>query len=75
MRGVFTGIEKPVDELHKRMADRAGKVEMIRSAELDLAEKITEFQAAIDVIKTKHAALSAVRESVERFSGKRHADD
>jgi GTPase SAR1 family protein len=75
MRGVFTGIEKPVEELHKRMADRAGKVEMIRSAELDLAEKIAEFQANIDVIKTKHAALSAVRESVERFSGKRHDDE
>jgi Dynamin family len=75
MRGVLTGIEKPVEELHKRMADRAGKVEMIRSAELDLAEKIAEFQAAIDVIKSKHAALSVVRESVERFGGKRHDDE
>ncbi len=75
MRGVYSGIEKPVEELHKRMLDRSGKVEMIRSAELDLAEKIAEFQASIDVIKTKHAALAVVRESVERFSGKRHDDE
>jgi hypothetical protein len=75
MRGVFTGIDKPVEELHKRMSERYEKVEKIRAAELDLAEKIAQFQASIDVIKSKHAALATVRDSVERFSGNRHTDE
>jgi len=75
MRGVFTGIEKPVEELHQRMRDRAAKIDIIRSAELDLAGKIAEFQALLDVVKTKHAALANTRESVERFGGMRYTDE
>ncbi len=74
MRGVFSGIETPVGQLHNRMKDRAGKVELIRSAELDLAEKIAEVQANLDVIKSKHAALSFARDGLDRFSGKRRRD-
>ncbi|MEI6736889.1 MAG: dynamin family protein [Pseudomonadota bacterium] len=74
MRGVFTGIEKPVEELQKRTNARAGKVNTIRAAELDLAEKISEFQANLDIIKSKHASLGSVREGLERFSGNRRED-
>ncbi len=74
MRGIYTGIEKPVEELQKRMIGRAGKLHIVRAAELDLAEKIAEFQANIDVIKAKHTALGMVREGLERFGGKRRED-
>ncbi len=71
MRGIFTGIESPVSELGIRMKARTGKVDLIRSAELDLAEKIAEVQANIDVIKSKHATLAKVRDDFERFTGNR----
>lgn len=75
MRGVFSGIETPVGQLQDRMKGRAGKVDLIRSAELDLAEKIAEIQANLDVIKSKHAALIFARDGLDRFSGKRRSDD
>jgi predicted GTPase len=71
MRGMFSGIERPLDELSKRLGERATRVAAIHSAELDLAEKIVQIQAAIDVIKRKHAELSVLRDSLERFAGKR----
>ena len=71
MRGVFSGIERPLDELRKRLDERAIRVAAIHSAELDLAERIAEIQAAIDVIKSKHAELGVLRDSLERFTGKR----
>ena len=71
MRGVFSGIERPLDDLSKRLDERATRVAAIHSAELDLAEKIAELQAAIDVIKSKHAELSVLRGGLERFAGKR----
>jgi hypothetical protein len=71
MRGVFSGIERPLTELSKRLDDRETLVAAILSAELDLAEKIAETQAALDVIKCKHAELAVLRDSLERFAGKR----
>jgi GTPase SAR1 family protein len=70
MRGLYSSLERPVDEVNKRLAERSQKVEKIRSVELDLAEKISEIQASLDVIKSKHSALAGARESVRRFSGK-----
>jgi len=75
MRGVFLGIERPLEELNKRMAERTGKIEKIRSAELDLAEKIAELQASIDIIKSQHAELGVLREGLERFAGHKRRDD
>lgn len=70
MRGLYNSLERPVDEVNKRLAERAQKVEKIRSVELDLAEKISEIQASLDVTKSKHNALAGARESIKRFSGK-----
>lgn len=67
MHGIFLGIERPLAELNKHLNGRAAKIEVIRAAELDLAQKIADFQANLDVIKAKHAQLGAVRESLERF--------
>ena len=76
MRGVFLGIEHPLQEINKRLTERGGKIEKIHSAELDLAEKIAELQASIDIIKSEHAELSVLREGLERFAGrKRRADE
>lgn len=75
MRGVLSAIEQPLNALNKRLDERAARVAAIRSAELDLAEKIAEIQAAMDVIKIKHAELSTLRDGLERFAAKRHKRD
>lgn len=66
MRGVFLSIERPLEELAKRVGERNAKLEKIQSAELDLAEKIAEIQANIDIIKSRHQALGIARESLSR---------
>jgi GTPase SAR1 family protein len=68
MKGLYHSLERPVDEVNRRLAERAAKVEMIRSVELDLAEKISEIQASLDIIKSKHNALEGARETVKRFA-------
>lgn len=75
MRGLFNGIERPLDELGKRLDERAQRIAAMHSAELDLAEKIAEFQAALDVVKSKHAELGTLRDSLERFAGKRRKSE
>jgi hypothetical protein len=75
MRGVLSAIEQPLNALNKRLDERAARVAAIRSAELDLAEKIAEIQSAMDVIKIKHAELSTLRDGLERFAAKRHKRD
>ncbi|MFN7221117.1 MAG: hypothetical protein ACK5UX_10820, partial [Burkholderiales bacterium] len=66
MRGVFLSIERPLEELAKSVGERNAKLEKIQSAELDLAEKIAEIQANIDIIKSRHQALGIARESLSR---------
>ncbi len=75
MRGLFQSIEHPLEEVHGKLMTRAGKVEKIRAVELDLAEKIADFQANLDVIKSKHRSLGLAREGLERFAGKRPDDE
>ena len=75
MRGVFFGIERPLEELNKRLGERSGRIKKIHSAELDLAEKIAELQASMDIIKREHAELAVLREGLERFAGRKRRDD
>ena len=73
-KGFFAEIAEHEADIVEFGVQRGEKVEMIRAAELDLAEKIADFQANLDVIKSKHSALSAVREGLERFAGKRREE-
>jgi hypothetical protein len=75
MRGLLVAIEKPIVESRTRMQQRSVRVRKVQSVELDLAEKIATLQASLDAIKHKHDALLTLRESVDRFSGKRHDDE
>jgi predicted GTPase len=68
MRGVFLSIERPLEELSRRTSERAGKIEKVQAAELDLAEKIADVQGTLDIIKSKHSALGLVREGLERYA-------
>ena len=69
MRGLFNSLEKPLAELKNRMDQRSGSVDKIKIAELDLADRIAELQAEVDVIKYKHETLAEARAGLERFMG------
>jgi hypothetical protein len=74
-RGLYNSVEKPLDALRHQTLGRSANVEKFKSAELDLAERIAEIQAHLDVIKRKHTALAEVRAGLERFTGNRSAQD
>ena len=75
MRGLFNSLESPLGELKTRMEQRSTSIDKVKSAELDLAERIAELQAELDVIKRKHEALAEARAGLERHSGKRVEED
>lgn len=75
MRGLFNSLETPLSELKTRMEQRSTSIDKVKSAELDLAERIAELQAELDVIKRKHEALAEARAGLERYSGRRAEAD
>ncbi len=74
MRGLYANLEQPLIDLRERAEQRATSTEKVKAAELDLAERISELQAQIDVIKQKHSLLADTRQGLERFIGL-HAHD
>jgi len=70
VRGLYTSVEKPLDALKHQTLERSANVEKFKSAELDLAGRIAEIQAHLDVIKRKHSALAEARAGLDRFTGK-----
>ena len=69
MRGLYATLEQPLEALRVREEQRAESTERVKAAELDLAERISELQAYIDVIKQKHVMLADTRQGLERFIG------
>ncbi|MCY7388339.1 MAG: dynamin family protein [Burkholderiales bacterium] len=70
MRGLYTSLETPLVELREQTKQRVGSIEQIKVAELDLAERIAELQARMDMLKKKHSALADARNVLERFAEK-----
>lgn len=75
MRGLYTSVEKPLEAIKYQTLERSANVEKFKSAELDLAGRIAEIQARLDVIKRKHAALAEARTGLDRFTGKIASED
>ena len=73
MRGLYSAVEKPLEAMRQQVLKRSVSVEKMKSAELDLAERIAEVQASLDVIKRKHTALADARERLERYIGRNKA--
>ena len=73
MRGLYSAVEKPLEAMRQQVLKRSVSVEKMKSAELDLAERIAEVQASLDVIKRKHTALADARERLERYIGRNEA--
>ena len=70
MRGLYTSLEAPLLEIRDQAKQRVSSIEQIKSAELDLAERIAELQARMDMLKKKHSALADARNHLERFAEK-----
>ena len=68
MRGLTTALEKPLLVVRDQTQQRAAGIEQIKVAELDLAERIAELQARMDMLKQKHSALAGVRDSLDRYA-------
>ncbi len=68
VRGLYKAIERPLEDARTRLEHTVESIEKVKSAELDLAERIAELQGNLDVIKSKHSALAEVRGQLERFS-------
>ncbi len=68
MRGLTTALEKPLLEVRDQTQQRVAGIEQIKVAELDLAERIAELQARMAMLKQKHSALAAVRDSLDRYA-------
>ena len=70
MRGLYTSLEAPLLEIRDQAKQRVSSIEQIKSAELDLAERIAELQARMDMLKKKHSALADARNHLGRFAEK-----
>ncbi len=70
MRGLYTSIETPLLEIREQTLQRVASIDMIKDAELDLAERIAELQARMDTLKKKHGALADARTNLERYTEK-----
>lgn len=70
VRGLYISVERPLEALKHQTLGHSANVEKFKSAELDLAERIAEFQAHLDVIKRKHAALAEARDKLHRFTSR-----
>lgn len=68
VRGLYIALEKPLLEVREQMQQRVAGIEQIKVAELDLAERIAELQARMDMLKKKHSALADKRSSLERYA-------
>lgn len=68
VRGLYKAIERPLEEARGRLEHTEESIGKVKSAELDLAERISELQAALDAIKQKHSALAIARERLEKFA-------
>ena len=68
VRGLYKAIERPLEEARGRLEHTEESIGKVKSAELDLAERISELQAALDAIKQKHSALAIARERLQKFA-------
>jgi exonuclease VII small subunit len=67
VRGLYKAIERPLEDARTRLEHTVESIEKVKSAELDLAERIAELQGNLDVVKSKHSALAEARRRLEKF--------
>lgn len=66
MRGMLAALDKSFERLKDSSLQRAQGTEKLRMADIDLAEKISEVQAQLDVIKARHQTLADLDATLKR---------
>jgi prefoldin subunit 5 len=72
LRGLYKSVEKPLEDAHARLMQRAEGIEKAEAASQDLSAQITALQNTIEVIKSKHAVLTDARDGLKKFTGIGH---
>lgn len=67
MRGMLTALDKSFEKMKDNSLQRAQGTEKLKLADIDLAEKISEVQARLDVIKSQHEGLAQAQALIERL--------
>ena len=66
MQGLLAELEKPLENLGENAMQRAEGMEKLHNAEIELAEKISELQAQLDIIRSRHNAILGCSASLDR---------
>ncbi len=69
MRGLLNALEKPFENQKENATHRTDGMEKLLNAELDLAGKISELQGQLDVIRSRHNAISEHTVALEKHFG------
>lgn len=64
MRGMLAELDRAFERLKDSSLQRAQGTEKLRMADIDLAEKISEFQASLEAIKSRRAAVAELEAGV-----------
>jgi hypothetical protein len=75
MRGLLAELEKPIENFGENAIQRAEGMEKLRNAEIELAEKISELQAQLDIIRSRHSAILDFSASLDRHFGESENKD
>jgi hypothetical protein len=75
MRGLLAELEKPLENFGENAIQRAEGMEKLRNAEIELAEKISELQAQLDIIRSRHNAILDCSASLDRHFGESENKD
>ena len=75
MRGLLAELEKPLENFGENAIQRAEGTEKLRNAEIELAEKISELQAQLDIIRSRHNAILDCSASLDRHFGESESKD
>jgi Dynamin family len=67
MRGMLAALDKSFERMKDSSLQRAQGTEKLKLADIDLAEKISEVQARMDVIKSQHEGLAQAQALIERL--------
>jgi hypothetical protein len=75
MRGLLSELEDPLENFGENAIQRAEGVEKLRDAEIELAEKISELQAQLDIVRSRHNAILDCSASLDRHFGESESKD
>jgi len=66
MRGSYSEMEKALEGIRQSASLRSENMDKLHDAEIDLAEKISELQTHLDIMRSRHTALAHCAAQLEK---------